>query len=365
MTKKESTLKIRADRATLADAVTWVSHATPKKPNAPALSGLKISAEAEAVTLSAFDYEVAHSAVVACDVPSAGECLVSAHLLREILSALKGKDVELALDASRLTVTSGRSEYRLGVMTLGDYPSLPAFPAQVGKVASADLGAAIAVVEHAVSRDKMIPVITCVHLDADGLGSLEAQATDRFRMAVGVTAYEGEPFAVNVPATSLTDALKGLSGPLDVGQEGGLFGLSDGSRTVTTRTVDDEFPPFTKHFQIEPQVTVDVDGDALAAALKRADLVNERNVSTALAFTADEVAITAADDSDEAVEFIECEASGDVEAHFNAPYLADALRAIGGPVRLSFTTATRPVIITPADEDRRARMLVMPRKALR
>lgn len=358
-------MKIRADRADLADAVSWVAQATPKKPNAPALAGIRISAEAEVVTLQCFDYESSHSAVVACDVPSAGECLVSAHLLREILSALKGGTVELALDGERLTIACGKSTYRLGVMRLEDYPSLPKFPTSVGAVHASDLARLLATVSHAVSRDSMTPQLMVVHLAADGAGSLTGEATDRFRFAQASAPYDGKAFDISVPAGVLSSALKGLSGTLEVGQSKGLLGLSDGKRTVTTRLIEGKFPPFAKWLAIEPTITVDVDADALAEACKRADMVVEDRFALSLAFTAEEVAITADSESGQGAEYVPCEATGDFEAIYLGRYLAEALHAIGGNARLNYSAPQKPLIITSTDEDNDARTLVMPRKNLR
>jgi DNA polymerase-3 subunit beta len=354
-------MKLRANRADLADALGWASQATPKKFLAPVLAGVRITAEAEAVTLSCFSYDTMHTAVVACDVPDAGECLVSAKTLHSILAALKTDSVELAVDGPRLIITSGKSTYRLGVMRLDDYPSLPAFPEAVGKVARDDLADLVSTVEHAAGRDGAVPVLTAIHLEADGLGTLTATTTDRFRIAHDAAPYDGKPFVANVPASTLSAAVKGLSGPVTVGRSDSLLGLSDGARTVTTRLLDDDYPRIAPHLNVTPTLTVRLDADALAASLKRVELVSEPNTPPHLSFTADEVEVAVSGGNDGA-EYVACEASDSIEVVVSGRFLADALLAIGGPVVLGFTGPTKPVLITPAD-DRAVKAVVMPRRS--
>lgn len=234
-------MKIRIDRASLADAVTWVALAVPKKHSAPALAGIRFTATADSLTLHAFDYETSHSAVLSCDVLDEGEVLASAALARQIIAALKGKSpVELSVDGNRLTISQGRSTYRLGTLSLADYPRLPAMPAAVGEIEAGDFAEVVAVVEHAASRDKGFEGLAPVHLSGDG-EYVAAVATDRFRIAwaqvPGTAAFE-----VDVLAGALGPALKPMRGTLTLGHDGGLFGVTDGRRSVTLRTFDADFP---------------------------------------------------------------------------------------------------------------------------
>ena len=140
-------MKITAERAPLADAVSWVAQAIPKNSQAPALAGMKLTAAEGSLTLQAFDYDVSHTATIGdldVSVASEGECLVSGKFVREIVASLKGKAIELVLDNSALTISAGRASYRTRVLNLGDFPHLPKRPAEVGKISGARLAAMVA-----------------------------------------------------------------------------------------------------------------------------------------------------------------------------------------------------------------------------
>jgi DNA polymerase-3 subunit beta len=132
-------MKIRAERSALADALTWVSQAISKKPMNVVLSGVRIVASGEHITLSAFDYDVSHEARVAAEVVGEGECLVSAAFVRSIVASMRAKDVELVLDGDVLTISSGKAAYTTRTLKIEDYPTLPPSPPTVGTIEAGDL----------------------------------------------------------------------------------------------------------------------------------------------------------------------------------------------------------------------------------
>jgi DNA polymerase-3 subunit beta len=86
-----------------------------------------------------------------------------------------------------------------------------------------------------------------------------------------------------------------------------------------------------------------------AEAVKRVALVAERNTPVRLAFSAGELVLEAgAGDEAQAVETLEASFDGDdLQIAFNPQYLLDGLSAIDSDVaRVSFTTPTRPAVIT-------------------
>lgn len=358
-------MKIRIDRAALADAVTWVSLVTPKKAQAPALSGIRIAAAGDTLTLRAFDYEVSHTATLPAEVLDDGEVLVSAALTRQIIASLKGKAVELVLEGARLTIVSGRSTYRVGTMRLDDYPTLPAMPKPVATLDAGALADLIGTVEHAAGRDKTLPDLWSVHLVADGT-ELSASTTDRFRIAHATTPCDGT-FTADVPVSALGPSLKPMCGEVTIGSEGGLFGLSDGRRIVTMRTLDTSFPRLDAFVRLRPAMTFEVDPAELAAAAERAELVAEAFAPIYLDFTAGEIAITADSESGDGAEYVACEGMEDgARVLLNSRFLANALNAVGSGravIGMDPSKPSQPLTIRPVDSDR-ATFLVMPRKAL-
>ena len=98
-------MKLRIERNALATVFAGVQHSIPSRPAVPALGGVVIRAGVDAVTLSAFDYEIgARSTVAAISVPEPGAVLVSGRLLGEITQSLPDRPVDLSADGAMLQV---------------------------------------------------------------------------------------------------------------------------------------------------------------------------------------------------------------------------------------------------------------------
>jgi DNA polymerase-3 subunit beta len=356
-------VKIRAERRPLAEALTWVAQAISKRPHNPALAGMRLRAEGDHLVASAFDYDVSHQARLPVDVVSEGECLVAGNFLREIVSALKGAEVELVMDDDRLTVGSGRSAYRAQTLRMDDYPALPGFPAAVGSVEADDLAGILATVEHATGRDAAVPILTGILLTGGDV--LTASATDRFRMARAETPWPGEDFAAVAPARPLVAAVKGLAGPVTVGYEGGNLGVADASRAVTIRCIDDEFPPLDRFLSMPATSEVETDSAELADAVKRAGMVGGDHRAVLLTLTPGEIEVSAASETSDGAEYVACSGEEERSILLSAQMLADALAAANSErVRLAFTGPPEkvlPVFVRPTDNER-VDLLVMPRR---
>lgn len=359
-------MKIRANRRELAEVLTWVAQAISKRPHNPALSGMHLSAHDDVLIMSAYDYDASHQARLQVEVASEGECLVAGHFLREIVSALKGGEVELVLDDDRLAITSGRSSYRATTLRMDDYPALPPFPAKVGHVAAVDLGSVLGVVEHAASKDSMVGVITGTLVEGT-TDTLRASATDRFRMARAETLWSaaGEGFSAVVPTRPLVAAVKGLTGAVTVGHAEGTFGVADAARAVTIRCIDDEFPPLDRFLSTPTVGEVEVDASDLSEAVKRAGMVGGEHRQVLLTFTPGEIKVSAEAESSDGAEYVEAAGEEERSVLLSAQYLADALTATTSErVRLAFTgppEKVMPLFVRPL-EHQRVDLLVMPRR---
>lgn len=234
-------MKIRIERKALADTLAWVAQAIPKRPQAPAVSGIKLTAVDNALTLSAFDYEVGHTATIPADVMADGEVLVSGRYLTMVVAGLRGADVELVLDGG-LTIKSGRSTYRMQPMLLDDYPALPTFGARVGVIDSAALLRIVTTAAGPVDDDSVHEQTRGIHFETgeragtDGIWAVGIDGGGRsIHAAVAAWAQDGD-FDLDVPSTSLTAAVKGLTGAVEIGRDEGTLSLRDDAHTVTLRT---------------------------------------------------------------------------------------------------------------------------------
>ena len=212
-------MKFRVDRDVLADAVAWTARSLPIRPSVPVLSGLLIEASDDGLVLSSFDYETSARATLSADVADEGKVLVSGRLLSDICRSLPAKPVEITLDGSRVSLTCGSARFSLQTMPVEDYPALPDMPAATGTVSSDVFSHAVAQAVTAAGRDDMLPVLTGVSIEIDGLVDLAARhrpvpaVPPRARVA---PAQPDESLAALVPARVLGDTARSLTAGSEV-----------------------------------------------------------------------------------------------------------------------------------------------------
>ena len=358
-------MKITVDRGVMAEAVAWVARSLPSRPSVPILAGLLMRAEGNQVVMSGFDYETSARITTGAQVDESGEVLVSGKLLAEIAKSLPDRPVRLTAGASNVELVCGSARFTLQLLPVEDYPELPEMPAATGSVVSEDFARSVAQVVIAAGRDELLPVFTGVRLEIDG-DRLSLLATDRYRMALKELTWNpattGAEGAALVPARVLGEAARSMSSgetvQLALASEGageGLIGFEgdglNGTRQLTTRLLDGEFPKVRHLMDIRGNVVVRCSTAELIDSVKRVSLVAERNTSLRMAIDEDSIALDAATgdqaQATEAVEAVITRGGDEVTAvGFNPHYLSDALGALTQPyVQFSFTAPGKPCLV--------------------
>jgi DNA polymerase-3 subunit beta len=398
-------MKFRVEREALADAVAWTAKSLPSRPSVPVLAGVLMRVSTGQLTVSGFDYEVSSQATVDVQADSDGAALVSGRLLAEITKALPAKPIEMAAVGTHLELVCGSARFTLPTMPVEDYPTLPAMPEMAGMIGAADFAHAVAQVAIAAGRDDTIPMLTGVRIELDG-STLSLLATDRYRAAVRELYWKPMDDEINlqalVPARTLADTARTL-GPLGgevtvavsrggigegmigfaggeqsgsgagggqsgSGAGGGQLGSgAGGSRRTTSRLLDPEFPKIRSLFPDQHQARARVNVATLAEVVKRVALVADRTTPIRLSFGEGEVVVEAGGSEDaRASEAMEGEFTGEpMTVAFNPNYLLDGLSVLDVPnAFVSFTTAMKPAVISPAGDDGEPipgyRYLIMP-----
>ena len=351
-------MKLQVERDHLADAVAWTARALPTRPTAPVLAGMRLHGGTE-LTLSTFDYEVSAQATVPVITDEEGAVLVSGRLLAEIVRSLPAKPVDLSTDGTRATLKCGSATFTLVLLPEEEYPTLPEMPPLAGSVGSDALASAIGQVAIAAGRDDTLPALTGIRIEISG-DTLTLVATDRYRLAVRELRWNpARPdlsTAVLVPARVLGDTARALTSGAEVSISLGgdsLIGFAGAGRQTTTRLLSGEYPKYQALLPSEFGAVAELAAGSFAEAVKRVALVAERNTPVRLTFTAGEVLLEAGTgDEAQASESIGASFDGDdMQIAFNPQYLLDGIGAIDSDmVRLSFTTPTRPAVITGKGE---------------
>ena len=157
-----------------------------------------------------------------------------------------------------------------------------------------------------------------------------------------------------------------------------MIGFESGERRLTTRLLAGEFVRYRSRFPEEFGCTADLPADAFTEAVRRVALVAERGTPVQLSFAPGRVTVGAATQGQaRARETVHADFTGDEPSiAFSPQYLLDGVIAATAPhpgepapesarVRLNFTSATRPAVITPASAaDGDFKYLVVPQRVL-
>ncbi|WP_018503848.1 DNA polymerase III subunit beta [Parafrankia discariae] len=367
-------MRLTVDRDSLADLVPWAARTLPGRATTQlqVLAGLLLEAGDSALRVSAYDYEVAAHAAADARVVEPGRALVNGKMLAEVVKALPKARVELAVDGTRLAITSGSAAFRLPMLPAEDYPALPAMPPTLGTVDAGLFAAAVGQVAIAAGRDDTLPVLTGIRLEL-GPETLTLAATDRYRLAVRTIPWEPVPGAdlaqtLLIPARTLSDIARAAgNGRITIAAVGAikaegrasgepaLAGFDVAGRITTTRLLEGTFPPYRKLLPDSTPLTAEVDIRPLADAVKRVSLVASRTAPVGLTFTPGHLVLDAGTGGEaQASETLAVAYDGpELTVQFNPAYLTDALGAIDGDLaRFGFATvepeiaAQKPAILT-------------------
>ena len=347
-------MKFQANRDVFSDAVSFAVKLLPQRTTLPILSGVLIETTASGLILSSFDYEVSARTEIAAEVIEPGRVLVSGRLLADIASRLPNAPVQFSTEDSRITVSSGSAKFTLLSMPVEEYPSLPQIAAQTGLIPAETFATAVAQVAVAASRDDVTPVITGVQLEVTE-NSLSLVATDRYRVAVRGIEWEGTKdsptITALVPARTLQEIGKtfGNTGTISVAitntDDRELIAFSADKKTVTSLLIKGNFPPVKRLFPESVENYAVINTAELIEAVRRVQLVLEREAALRFTFTIDGLTLEAiGSEQAQASESIDAFLTGgDTVVSLKPQFLLDGLGAVHSEfVRLSFTKTDNP-----------------------
>ena len=381
-------MKLVCSQTELSSSLQLVSRAVAGRPTHPVLANVLLTADAATgrLSLTGFDLSLGIQTSLAAAVETSGAITLPARLFGEIVSRLSS-DSPLTLSCpegeEQVELTSLSGTYRMRGMPADDFPDLPL--AQSGipiRLDAASLVKGLRATLFASSSDEAKQLLTGVHLRLSGEG-LECAATDGHRLAVQrlddalapgtetPSADGEEPFAVTVPARSLRELERLLSGrpsdePLSLFSERGQVVVLCADQVLTSRTLDGTYPNYRQLLPESFNRRLVLNRRAFTASLERvAVLADQHNnvVKISSDPQAGQVQIRAdAQDVGSGSEAVAAVIEGEaIEIAFNVRYLLEGLKAIAADqVVLQCNGPTTPAVLAPVGEDGNFTYLVMP-----
>ncbi|WP_078543249.1 DNA polymerase III subunit beta [Litchfieldia alkalitelluris] len=357
----------------LVQSVQDVMKAVSSRTTIPILTGIKIVATEEGVTLTGSDSDISIESFIPAEedgseiveIKKTGSIVLQARFFSEIVKKLPNDTVEIEVQNQFLTlIRSGRAEFNLNGLDAEEYPQLPQIEeSNAFKISTDLLKNMIRQTVFAVSTSETRPILTGVNWSVQN-NELTCIATDSHRLALRKAKVESEildSYNVVIPGKSLTE----LSKILDDNTELVDIVITENQVLFKTkhllffsRLLDGNYPDTTRLIPNESKTEVVVSTKLFLQAIDRASLLAKegRNNVVKLSTMPDSV-IEVSSNSPEigkVIEEIQSETidGEELKISFSAKYMMDALKALEGTdIRVNFTGAMRPFIIRPLHDD--------------
>ena len=377
-------MKLVCSQAELNASLQLVSRAVASRPTHPVLANLLLTADAATgrLSLTGYDLTLGIQTSLPASVETSGAITLPARLLGDIVSRLSS-DSPITLSSNeseeQLELTSLSGSYQMRGMPADDFPELPLV--QSGTPIRIDAEALVKGLRATLfssSADESKQILTGVHLQLDDAG-FECAATDGHRLAVlhvekvPADGSDGssEPFSVTVPARSLRELERLLSGrpagePLSLFCERGQVVVLWADQVLTSRSLDGTYPNYRQLIPPSFSRSLKFDRRGFSQALERvAVLADQQNNVVKLRSDPEAGTVTIladAQDVGRGSESLPVVAEGEpIEIAFNVRYLLDGLKAMAAEeVALRCNGPTTPAVLVPVGEDGAFTYLVMP-----
>jgi len=353
-------LKISTSIAALLADLQTVARVASTRSAIQALSGVQFSATDASVELRATDMEIGLRMPLAADVVRAGEAVLPARLLLEVVRQLPGDGVTLELrpETQDVELVAGTASFHLRTLRAEDFPTLPEPGGDMTVVVPAQAFVeTVTRVARSASRDETRPILTGILVSATG-SELRMVATDSYRLSVKETQLDtplAEAFEANVPARALEEVGRLVGADTDsiaVGVRAGQVVFSVGAVALSSRLIDGQFPNYRQLLPETFEHELTMSADELLAVARRIALLAQKNAPLRLSFSEGELRISAqTPDVGEASDTLPVPFAGEpFEIGFNPEFLISGLESAGGgDVVLKLISPLRPGLIEAAD----------------
>ncbi|MBB6445409.1 DNA polymerase III subunit beta [Bacillus benzoevorans] len=366
-------MKFVIQRDHLVQSVQDVMKAVSSRTTIPILTGIKIVASDEGVTLTGSDSDVSIESFIPkeeedkiiVDIQQHGAIVLQAKFFSEIVKKLPTDQVEIEVHSSMQTVIrSGTSEFNLIGLDADEYPHLPQVEENnVFTVPTDLLKAMIRQTVFAVSTSETRPILTGVNWKVEN-NQLICIATDSHRLALRkapIDLAEDAIYNVVIPGKSLNE----LSKILADNNEGIEIVITENQVLFKakhllffSRLLEGNYPDTSRLIPNESKTDIVLKTKEFLQAIDRASLLARESRNNVVKLSTIETGdIQISSNTPEVGKVVEEIKSQSLEGEelkisFSAKYMMDALKALEGTdIKISFTGAMRPFIICPINDD--------------
>lgn len=368
-------MKFTLARDALLKSLGHVQSVVERRNTIPILANVLIRVSGQQVSFAATDMEIEITESVEAHVIKTGAVTAPAHTLYEIVRKLPdGAQVELhAASLNQLTLSSGRSHFKLGCLPVEDFPKMPEGDLKHSfRLTASDLRALIDRSRFAISTEETRYYLNGIYFhttQVKNVDVLRAVATDGHRLArVEMPAPKGAKGipGVILPRKTVGEVRKLIdesNSDIDISLSESKVRFTFDGAVITSKLIDGTFPDYERVIPSGNDKTLEVDARIFASAVDRvATISSEKSRAVKVSLTPGHLTLSAnSPEAGSATEELEAKYEGALlDIGFNARYLLDILQQIEGEgARFSLADASAPAIIQDVS-DMSALYVLMP-----
>jgi DNA polymerase-3 subunit beta len=362
---------IQKDR--LVQSVQDVMKAVSARTTIPILTGIKMAATEEGVTLTGSDSDISIESFIPTEengneiveIKQTGSVVLQARFFGEIVKKLPKDSVEIEVGGHHMAVIrSGKAEFNLNGQDAEEYPHLPQVEEHNSfRIPTDLLKAMIRQTVFSVSTSETRPILTGVNWKLEN-SELICIATDSHRLALRKAKIETETensYNVVIPGKSLNELSKILADSSDeieivITESQVLFKAEN--LLFFSRLLDGNYPDTARLIPEESKTEIVLTTREFLQAIDRASLLAKEGRNNVVKFsTLTDGIVEVSSNTPEIGKVIEEVQSREITGEelkisFSAKYMMDALKALEGTdIKISFTGAMRPFIIRTPEDD--------------
>ena len=339
-------MRVTLERSNLLKCVNHVHRVGERRNTIPILSNVLLQADRASLALKATDLDIEVNEATAAMVEQAGATTVPAHLLYDIVRKLPdGAEVMLSTnpDGGSMSVTSGKSSFRLQCLPQSDFPELTAGAfTHSFRIEAQALKRLIDRTQFAISTEETRYYLNGIFfhaIESEGALKLRAVATDGHRLAradvEAPSGSEGMP-GIIIPRKTVGELQKLVDNPdlmVTVEVSDAKIRLTIGEIVITSKLIDGTFPDYQRVIPSSNDKEMRVDCQTFAQAVDRVSTISsERGRAVKLALSDGHLMLTVNNpDSGSATEEVAVGYENDaMEIGFNAKYLLDITAQLSG-----------------------------------
>lgn len=352
-----------------------VNKAVSSRTTIPILTGIKIVAAADGVTLTGSDSDISIETFIPTEendtqyvqVHEQGSIVLQARFFAEIVKKLPGEEIEVVVqDQFATTIRSGSVVFNLNGLDPEEYPRLPKLDdTNMFHLPQSLLKDMIRQTVFAVSVQETRPVLTGVNLESEN-GELICTATDSHRLALRKASLEAGSDApdlsnIVIPGKSLNELSRLLSDDdstveIIITETQVMFRFPH--LLFYSRLLDGKYPVTKNMIPSETKTGVELSTKELLQSLDRALLLSretKNNVINLKTLGDGRVEINSvSSEIGKVTENIDCDKidGEELRISFNGKNITDALKVIDSEkIHIQFTGAMSPFVVRPTDHD--------------